>query len=291
MNERKSRQDKRDAVQAQASLWDERLRIKRRTLRDLAEAVGSNNVYVVALKQQFQAAQLKDEEAQLIQLDRDLRRLRLEAISEDAKVRSTPPADETAVRRLSAEDPDLKRLETLILEQKEKIWLATNEDAATLKATQDRLRNLQTAREQRIQMKRPEIEKEAVREMRARREEKVNALRGQVNLLEALQKDLQDDVARMRKEIHGAQAGTVSLENAKEENDSTEEISKKLHELLAQMEVEASAPARVSIWDKADFRVAQPTWQRVLIACGGGLAAMLCVIGLQIGYRSLGTRK
>jgi hypothetical protein len=287
MNDRKRLQDKRDAIQAQASLWDERLRIKRRTYRDIAEVAGSNNVFSVKLKQQYQNALLNDKEKELIHLDRDLRRMRLEAIGEDAKIKAAKPEpDETVVKRLILEDPAVKRLDALILETQEKVWTKKKEDNL-----QDEMKHLQASRMQLIESKRAEIERQVVHTMQDQSKEKIRGLRERIVLSEALQKDLQEEVQRLRNEMHGSQSGAFSLETAKEENDQTEAISKKLHELLAQMEVEASAPPRVSVWDKADFRMAQSPLQVATIACGGGVAAMLVIIVLQLGYWSLGKRK
>lgn len=294
VNDRNSRREKGDVLQKLASVWDDRLRLRRRALKDLAETVGSNNVFVVALNQQFQAALLADKERELIGLERELRHMHLEAIDEDAKIktRNTKP-DEAVVNRLLVQDLGVRRIDANIdaeMEKLEKLKAKMGEDSPFVKSIADKVKNLQASRLQLIEKKRPALEKDVVYDMLAQSKEKVKTLGDKIVLSELMQKELKDDVVRLRNEMHSVQSGAVDLEGAKEESDRTEGISRKLHEILAQMEVEANAPLRVYVLAKPDSKRAQTVQKQVLIAGGSGITAMLLVIVL-IAYWELCARR
>src|SRR5262249_37936028 len=75
--------------------YDEQLRRKRRTMRELAENVGSSDKQAIALKQLFSVEQYHMTQKELMQVRSDLRKLQTEAVGQnpdDIPVESTPEA-------------------------------------------------------------------------------------------------------------------------------------------------------------------------------------------------------
>jgi capsular exopolysaccharide synthesis family protein len=289
MGDKKDRNERLDALRSQAVNFEDRLRTKRRTLKDLSDLTGSTSPFVVAMNQQYQLAQLNEKQRDLMQIEKEMNRARLEAISEDAKGSSPQPVNPLLVNKAVESDKSVQKLDLDIADAQErldKVVAKVGKDSPLVAELTKKVESLTYARANLIDKKRPTLEKEESQRQQLQAKDQSRTLKEKLALMQEMHKILTTDIDKLRNEMRSTQQGAGNLEAAKDDVDQVEGTTRKLRDLVAQFEVEQASPARVRVWDRADVQLATTTQTQILMSGGGGIAAMAIVI-LLIGYWEL----
>ncbi len=83
-----SKRERMDKLKEISDRYEDTLRRKRRTVRELSEAVGTGDPHTLALKQRFAQEQLASSQKELLQIDSDLRKLKIEVVALQGRDRS-----------------------------------------------------------------------------------------------------------------------------------------------------------------------------------------------------------
>jgi capsular exopolysaccharide synthesis family protein len=250
---------------------------ERRSLRELAETVGSSDQKLIAFKHQFAQERLAASRKELLQLQSDMRKAMVEAAA-------LPQADklpdvimsESALEERYRHDPvivqtlgEIAKTEHLINETKQ---LSARGDAEpSLVGYRARLESAQKALTARKDLLRPQIVKE-LRE-KARDELLANAGRaqGRVRILTELEKALKKEVDDMVKETRVINSGALDMAAIQDELAKTEEVTKRLGAKIEALTVEKEAPPRIRQLEEASVNADSQTKRRMALAGGAGL--------------------
>lgn len=237
--------------------YDETLRTKRNTLREMAEKMGSRNSQTLSIKQQFALGQLNALQSEYYQLQSMLRKSQLEVAA--LQIKGEPASDRIAAEALIEDsfkkDPIVSRLSQEIMRYQE--------DAEWIK---DRAREPEKDPTFRHTMKAMDIAKKALtaRQLQLRpaalaqlgdheRSKFKSTLAGhqvQVEILTKEEKILAEEVKRRGQDLYALTKGTVDLEWLREEIAQAEDVHKKVGSELQALQVELQAPQRVTLLEE-----------------------------------------
>jgi capsular exopolysaccharide synthesis family protein len=286
--EQTDRQAKLETLKKLYTTYEEQLRDKRRTLRELAESVGTRDAQTLAHKQRFAQERLALSQKELLQLQSDIRKGRVEAASF--------PARQAAVGQVEVP-------EALIEEQLQKDPVVTQQMAeiARLEAAYENAKQSFVAGENEPLLRRYRTPIEAARKAIAARTSQVRPalvaqlrekarhdlavagaqLKSKLAHLLELEKELAADLKRMESETHTLNKGSIDLESLREEIAHAESVAKQAGAQIETIKVEQQAPARVSVLEEAYVSDADGQKKKLMATGGGGVAAFgLVVCGL-----------
>jgi capsular exopolysaccharide synthesis family protein len=290
MRERRQRLEKLELTRIKAGDFNERLRLKRRTQRELIEAVGSGNPFVIAVKQQFQTQELNDKQRELLKLRSDLMHDRTLVIAEEAKLKTLSPqtVDEAAVLKAISNNLSLHPIDSQMQALQSRGDQMAGKFEGGWKSPQlakykEQLDALKAQRAQKIEQVRPDAIKEVLISETALTKSHIKNLRGRVELNSSMEATLKSEVDKLMGQMNTVTAKATTLETEQKDADQIEGVVKALNEMVAKLEIEAGAPPRVSVWEGASSRLAQTPQKQYLMAGAGGVVAMVLFI-FGVGY-------
>lgn len=277
--------------------YDNLLRTKRTSLRDMAENLGSRDSQTLNLKQQFAMSQLNTVQGEFIQLQSQLRRTQLEIAAEKKGVDGLAelPIPEIAIEEQLKQEPGvvrftndlaelqerLLRLKRIAVEPEKEPWYPT-----TLTAIE---RAKKALADRRVQVRPAIVDK--LREI-ARVQAKSNLAQNQEYLavLKNLETQLEEEVKRRNQEVFNLNRGTIDLEWLRDEIALADDVAKKAATQAQALEVESQAPPRVTLLEEA---LVVPTlnknrqWMMAILASVG----MFGLIALAISWWEFRARR
>jgi hypothetical protein len=108
--------------------------------------------------------------------------------------------------------------------------------------------------------------------------EELRRLQESVATYEIQEKSLEAAILQMDEEGRELVKSSVDLEGNKEVLDNAEKFAGKLRELTEAFQVNLDSGSRISIWDRADVRLASAEWHQFVIAGGAGLGAFVLIL-------------
>jgi len=272
--------------------YEESLRTKRRSYKELAGEIGTSNSFVLAFKQQFEMDQLQQRKNMLLNVKNDLTKLRTEAFMQQEKVKSLPkmeiPAD-LIDSRLAA-DSRVIEMEREIENLKTRAGNAAkgytdgaeNEAVKRLEKKREEFRQaLQTYR----QSKRPAIASQLTTAVRARENETLESAKQKILTFEKMETDLAEDVDKLSKQIQTVGSKGVELEGLKEDLESHDSVAKTLRAMILNEKINLNTPPRVTRrhGETPDTRRTLKDDKQIMMAGATGAGAMVLVF-LIIAY-------
>ena len=257
--EQEKRQARMDQLQVSVRNYEEILRQKRNTLRELQDSLGVDDTQTLTLRFQNALAQEATARQKLIDTRMDVKKTQLDlaALKELGPPNVTVP--EAAVTEYLRQDPQAQRQLTLLSQIDEEIQKIRNTVAPpfqpSLLAAPEKRRTLATeALESRRREVRPYLEGNLRTKQEADTKEKIRQLdshlkaaREQVAALEAEVKQQEERVKRLSSAINRPDRPTSDLDALRNDLTATEATEKKVVEQLEMLKVEPRIPSRVSL--------------------------------------------
>lgn len=238
--------------------YEDSLRRKRRTVRELSESVGTGDPHTLALKQRFAQEQLAWTEKELLQLESDLRKLKIEDSTNQEKKKSINDESipDSYLKEQIQKDTLIVKYQTRKLELEQAI-LSTQKVAVTSVSDSlvEKYRNEIAHTEQLIENRMAQLRPVITTELRERGRREVRSseanVRQRIQLLEELKKSLAKEASRLTEETRTLNKGSLDIESYKYEIANAEETVKKIASELEVLSVELRAPPRVTELEKA----------------------------------------
>ncbi|MBL8798793.1 MAG: polysaccharide biosynthesis tyrosine autokinase, partial [Planctomycetia bacterium] len=284
------RRERHDKLKEIHERYQENLRAKRRTLRDLVENVGSGDPNTLAIKQRLAQEQLAQSTRELSQLESDLRRMQTEL-----GVRQNfpdAPGDvvltEADLDDLMRKDPTLERLQQRRAQLEQDILealrvAARGEDERAVQLLRGELVKTEALIEQRRREARPLFIAQVQNRILRNHQGSVTTLGERLKVFEELRKNLVKDIDRLSQEARTLNKGSLDIETYKQEIAQAEDTAKKVATELEAMTVEFKAVARISELESAAVSQPDDTARR-LTATGGAALAGLLLSCLTLGW-------
>jgi capsular exopolysaccharide synthesis family protein len=265
------RQARLDHLKTIAAQYDEQLRRKRRTMRDLAENVGSTDKQALALKQLFSVEQYHLTQKELLQVRSELRKLQTEAAGEGTG-NSAAELPQQAINDVVQSDPIMVRHQAAKLRLEEEMEdakrkLVKGADHPAVKRYVQEIAATSQLIDRRREELRPQIEARA----RERAKLEASQLHKRIEFCQRLEKQLAEDVKRLEDETRLQNKGAFDLGTLQTEIAQAEEVARKVAEEVEKLTVETQgAPARVSVLEEAviDWGDGQTRQMRNAVAAG-----------------------
>jgi succinoglycan biosynthesis transport protein ExoP len=265
--------------------YDNILRDKRRTLRDLAQQVGSGNSQVLVTKHKFALERLAMAQRDLLQLQSDLRKAMVDVASQHArqKVAEKIRIPEAAVRQALKRDPvvqqhekEIAKVEQLLDETRR--LSARGDSEPSLAGFRARLEAAQKSLADRQEHLRPLVLKELRQQAQDEADVRAAQAEGRISLLTELEKSVTKDVEQMSKENGIINKGSLDIESLHEELSQTEDVAKKISTQAEALKVELQAPSRVRLLEEATVNADNAQKRRMMAAGGSGLGILLLTL-------------
>jgi polysaccharide biosynthesis transport protein len=275
------RQARLDQLKEIAAKYEENLARKRRTMRKLAEEVGTGDKQAIALKQLFSAEQYHAAQKELMQVRSDLRRLETEAAG--AGDGDDPDFPESAFAELVQKDPVIARYQAL------KVRLEENIEETKRKAVQGEkhpavqrfLQEIVAANRQidkRRKELRPRTEATLREKMRLDATSHASLLKKRIEFGKRLEQQLTKDVKRLEEEARVLNKGSLDIESYKTDIVQAEEVARKVGEEVEKLTVELQAAPRVNVLEEAVIDSGDGRTRQLRNAALAGVAALLLTL-------------
>ncbi len=234
--------------------YEHTLRNKRDTLHRLARDLGSKDARLLKLKEQMARTQLQALQKELLEVESQLRRAKIKLAILDKQ--DQPPPQEAAVKELIEKDTVVARLHQELWDLKNvveyfKARSANPENEPPYKRALSQIE----AKTKSLAAQRDSVRPNAVAQAREQAGAGQRATRARlkerITFLEALQRELREDIQRRSMLIIADQRDTVDLQWLREEIAQVEEVFRQIVRQKQRLEVEIDAPPRVQIIERA----------------------------------------
>lgn len=257
--------------------YDKLLKEQRKQLKEMAENLGSRRSQSLQLKQQFLYAHLESLQKELVQLQSQARKLRIELQSLESRNTSLrnkvlpPDAIEERLKKV----PEVAKLQASIDERESRIFslrqrLKSEKDPIFVQETEALVASQKDLEELRASL-RPKIIIQMREELVADSSAAILSHKEQLAQIQDLEKSLEEHVNNQAKEIDAVGKGTINLEWLDEEITGITEVFKRIGAQREALQVETAAPSRMSVLEEA---FAMPT------RTGGETTKMAGMVGI-----------
>jgi len=276
------RRDRLDKLKDIHERYQESLRTKRRTLRELVENVGSGDPQTIALKQRFAQEQLAVTEKELLQLDSELRKVQTDLTLQEQ--RGTPAEgfkytdaelDELA-RKNPAMDKLLARKGQLQQELAEVLRVAVKgEQEPRVKQIRQEIIDAEQAVAALREQLRPELAAQLQLGLERNFRTNLTAMAERRDLLQELRKTLVKDQERLTTEVRQLNKGSLDIESYKQDIAQAEDTAKKVAAELETLAVELKAMQRVTELESAFVTQPDDARRRMLATAAAAIGALV----------------
>lgn len=253
--EQTKRQARLDHLKTIAGQYDEQLRRKRRTMRELVENVGTADKQALALMQMFNVEQYHLTQKELLQVRSELRRLQTEAAGRDGEA---PVVDlpMEAINEAMQKDPVLARHQAVKQQLEEELsearrTLVRPDTHPAIKRYLDDIVVTQKFIDKRREEMRPQVEARVRERLRLDYASTSAQVEKRIDYCKRLEKQLAEDMKRLEDETRTRNKGAFDAENLKNEIAQAEEVSRKVAEEVEKLTVELQAESRVRVLEDA----------------------------------------
>jgi capsular exopolysaccharide synthesis family protein len=285
------KRDRQEKLKEIHERYQENLRTKRRTLRELIENVGSGDPATIALKQRFSQEQLALTEKELLQLDSELRKLQSELSL--AKTKENNRADwkvpDADLDDLVQKDLGMQKLNARRIKLEQDISDALRvavrgENEPRVQSLRKELAALEvTIKERRAEL-RPKLTEQALSRVHDQMHNNRTAMAERAQSLAELRKVLVKDIDRLASESRTLNKGSLDIESYRQDIAQTEETARKVSAELEVLTVELKAVPRITELESA-FVTQPDDYKR-----RGWATAAAAVLGLLLSLLAIGWR-
>src|SRR5262249_29332356 len=247
-----------DQLKEIQSQYEEVLRRKRKSVREMSLAVGSGDPQVIAVKQRYAFEALGEAQKELIKLKSELRRLQLELSAQAAREKSLEKADFPAalIEREIQKDPALIQERVRESEIEKKLAALSpqyvrGEDDPSLAPLRRELKSIQAGIEARRKALWPVITAQLREQARQDAKLTLTQSREREEFLRNLEAQLSTEVEGLRKQTATNNVGQLDIESFKQEIAQAEKVAEQVTAKAEVLKVELLAPARVTLVEDA----------------------------------------
>jgi succinoglycan biosynthesis transport protein ExoP len=264
--------------------YEEKLKEKRATLRDYAEAAGSGDVVNLNLKQRIALEQLGASQRDLIQLKSDVLRLQVESAQElkrEGTLAEKPIPDALLEEEMQKDTlvqihkAQILKLEAELDEIRRNNPTKFQIVSATTQAQLDReVKGLQERRKKIQPVVEAQLRERLIGEWKTRMAQQ----RERLAFLEDMEKRLNEDVERLDKDSRSITKKTLDLEAFRAEIAQADDTLKRVSNQVEALTVEREAPPRVRLLEEGTVVNADQRKRQFMAAGGAGGGALLLVL-------------
>ena len=276
------RRDRLDKLKDVHERYQETLRTKRRTLRELVENVGSGDAQTIALKQRFAQEQLALTEKELLQIDSELRKIQTDITLQQER---GAPAEgfkytDAELDELARKDPGMERLlarkSQLQQELAEVLRVAVRgEEEPRVKQIRREITDADKAVTTLREQLRPDLAGQLQLQLERAYRTNVASMTDRRSLLQELRKSLVKEQERLTTEVRQLNKGSLDIESYKQDIAQAEETAKKVAGELETLAVELKATQRVTELESAFVTQPDDARRRMLMTAGGAFGALV----------------
>jgi capsular exopolysaccharide synthesis family protein len=255
---------------------------KRSTLHEIAEQAGSGDAKTLEFKHRFALERLALAQKELLQLQSDLRKARVEAASQEAREKLKIRVPESVIDQRIRQDTvveqhtqEVAKLEQTVEQLKKTFVLG--EKAPIVVSQQSKLDAARKALEKRKEYLRPILLKELQEKAKDEFETSTAQAQSRIDILTELEKSVARDVEQMSKQNHAINKSSLDMESLREDQANTKELTQRIASQIEGLKVELRAPSRVRLLEEASV-TANETKKRLMASGGVGLGVL--VLGL-----------
>ncbi len=278
------------------SNYEEKLRSRREQVRNLVVALGSGDAQVLAVKQRYATEALGMAEKELIQIQSDLRKLKLELKSKESRAKGSPlDVPEAQVEGYINREPAVAQL----LAKKEHLKAKLEKDAQSMVQGKDspvlqpiigQLKEIETELKAARARLRSEVEERLRQNASSNLKGSVADLQDRLAFSLELEKSLTDSVERLRKQVNSTNVGQADVESFRLEIAQAERLAERIAGEVESLKVEVDAPRRVELLEEASASLGALERQRIKATAGAAGGAFLFVVGF-IAWREYRYRR
>lgn len=276
-------------------LWDRYqrdLKVKRKSLEQLADSVGSHDQNAVALSQQFKVSQLAMAQGELMRTRTDLLKVKaeleaLEGVNDAApQTAAAPVPGEDQLARQVERHPEVAGQRGLVDQLTERYRdvyrrVRSPSDPAVV-AMWGRLnaarKNLAEARQRAAAEARQSPGGADPMTEPAGRVRELSRLRAQADVLKGYQGALEQDIERLQSGIKELSRGGLDLKTEEEEINIATDFARKVGAEVEYVQVELNAPERVRVLAPAKTPVPKDELRKVKAGVAASLGSFACVL-------------
>lgn len=266
--------------------YEENLRGRRKTLRELAESAGSDDVQTLSMKQRLAAEQMGMAQRELLQLKSELRKLQIETGAKELRLKKLeavePPAG--AAEEYLKTDPVARKHRKHEEELEEKIAhvlrVARPSQAEQLAARyRTELNVVKQARETRRKELMPVIAKTYRERLKQQWLDSAALQSDRLLVMKKLEEQLSEDINRLGDETRVTNRAALDLGSLKNEIAQAETVSRTVAAELEKLRVEALAPTRIQLLEAAEIPRSRDNKRKVMTTAVAAVGALLLVLG------------
>ena len=287
--------DRNKRVETLRKLWDryqENLKTKRNSLRQLALAVGSDDKQTLSMKGQLAHEQLALAENERMRTRSELSRLQAEITvlaAEREREASGAPNVETDLDRMVEEQlerdeyiGELKSYVNKVSQTYEAARrIAKDDNDPSIASARNKIETARKSMATRREQLRPVLARRLREAMRPGFSSSPENLDKKAEILKQFDRDLAADVERLKGEIRSLNENTLDLQTEQDQIALLSETAKKVGAEVEAMDVELQAPKRIEVIDRAKTPGAKDDLKKAkasgMAALGAFAFVMLCV--------------
>ena len=284
--EQVQQQARADRLKQIYSQYEENLRGRRKTLRELAESAGSDNVETLTIKQRLAIEQMGMSQRELLQLQSDLRRLQIEVGTREGRLKQledveVPP---TVIEDYLKTDPVAlkhQKREAALEESITRVLRVARASQAERLAARHRqeLKTVKRAKEVRRKELMPTIVKRYREKLKQEWLTSSSLQSDRLTVMQRLEKQLTVDINRLANETQVRNRQSLDLGSLRDEIGQGERVAQSVAAELEKLRVEALAPARIQLLEAAETPKSRDTKRKTMTTAGAAIGALLLVLG------------
>lgn len=274
--------------------YEDTLKARRETVRQLTLALGSGDPGVLTLKQRYTQEALGFTQRELLTVQSDLRRAKLELETREAK--SEPAATpayslDWEVDRVVDRDPEVEPLLKQKAEAAGKISaLLARSAQGTSNPLYPQFKAALAGIEKALEEKRAALRPKAREELKARQpaERLVTMLspKERIDYLKKMEKELQASIDELQKQAKETNVGQADITTYQQEIAQVEKVAERVAGEAATLKLEVNAPSRVELLEPASVsRNVAARWRTRMTAVAGAVG--LCLALGFVAFREL----
>jgi succinoglycan biosynthesis transport protein ExoP len=296
-DERMQRSNRTNTIDALVQKYQEDMLRQKTAHQKLAEAAGSGNPFVLAVKQEFLQQKLMTAQAELAKIQSELMHARVGLNMDRDAVQGNkePIVHESVVEQLIKADPVVAMYRQDLL-NKEKTYSEmarrmNNPEASPLLDPYRRdingLKLQIIAQEQRV---RPTVIGDLKSKLKGATKDRIAQAQGNIAKLQALEAEVGDTVKKLSDRAQKEISGAIGVDTTKEEMEFTSTTLHKMRDLQTKAAIEKNAPMRASPLEDASIKRAQAQQRQIMFASVAGIGGLALALFF-VAYMEFQTRR
>jgi succinoglycan biosynthesis transport protein ExoP len=283
--ERNRKQARLNSLKEIQSRYEEILRNRREAVRNLVVALGSGDAQVLAVKQRYANEALGMTEKELLQLQSEMRRLKLDLKAQETKAKGfSKELSDSLLEQAINKEPEMVELLRQYDHWKKKLDQAAQlavqgKNEPALRPLVDRLKTTETELELVRKRLRPVVKERLLERAGGELNGNVTSLQNRLAFCLDLEKDLTESIDRLRKQTNSTNVSQADVELFRLDIAQAERIAERVATEVENLKVEVDAPRRVELLEEASTTLGVMERQRIKVTAAVSGGVLFFVVG------------